>query len=154
MRTLFPLMVVSLSSCMSQQWPGTYVGTATVNDGRMPTTVSGTLTIAVGSGIPAALVFGFKGAPTGVSKEWSCQAGGVSTANNTASTATLATGGTCTLTVTPADGCTYDAVFNSGEFSLAGDALSGTGQGRLTTACAGMGSATSDFGFTVSAKQQ
>jgi hypothetical protein len=151
MRRLLPLFLVSFSSCMAQQWQGTWAGSATVNDGRMPTTLNGTLTISNGAGIPAALVFAFKGAPGGVSKEWSCPAGGVSTATSTASTATLATGSTCKLIVTPDDGCSYDTVFNSGEFTIQGDSMTGTGGGRLTTACPGMGSSTSDFGFTVTA---
>lgn len=138
---------------MAQQWQGTWAGSAVVNDGRMPTTMNGTLVISNGSGIPAPLVFAFKGAPAGVSKEWSCPAGGVQTANSTASTATLSTGATCKLTVTPDDGCTWDVVFNSGEFTIRGDSMTGSGAGRLTTACPGMGSATSDFGFTVTATQ-
>ncbi|MDP3231305.1 MAG: hypothetical protein Q8N26_00920 [Myxococcales bacterium] len=154
MRLLLPLVVVSLSSCMAQQWQGTWTGSATVNDGRMPTTMNGTIIVTPGSGIPASLVFAFSGSPAGVSKTWSCPAGGVSTASSTASTATIATGAACKLTVTPDDGCTYDTVFNSGEFTIQGDAMTGTGGGRLTTACTGMGSTTSDFGFTVTATQK
>jgi len=154
MRFLLPLLIVSFSSCMAQQWPGTWTGSATVNDGRMPTTMNGTLVITAGAGTPASLVFAFTGSPAGVSKTWSCPAGGVSTASSTASTATIATGASCKLTVTPDDGCTYDTVLNSGEFTLQGDTMTGSGGGRLTTACTGMGSATSDFGFTVTATQK
>ena len=139
---------------MAQQWQGTWVGSAVVNDGRMPTTMNGTIVVTTGSGIPASLSFAFKGSPVGVSKEWNCPAGGVTTANSTASTATITTGATCKLTVTPDDGCTWDTVFNSGEFTIRGDSMTGTGAGRLTTACGGMGSATSDFGFTLTATQK
>ncbi len=154
MRLLLPLFILSLSACMAQQWQGAWAGSAVVNDGRTPTTMNGTIFVSTGSGIPASLVFAFKGSPAGVSKEWNCPAGGVSTANSTASTATITTGATCKLTAAPDDGCSYETVFNSGEFTIRGDSMTGTGAGRLTTACAGMGSATSDFGFTVTATQK
>lgn len=119
----------------------------------MPTTASGTLTISPGAGTPAALMFGFKGKLAGGTKEFSCQPV-LSSANSTATTATMATGTTCKMTTTPDDGCTNDVVINSGEFALAGTMLSGSGNGRLTSACPGQGSTTSDFGFTVTAQAE
>jgi hypothetical protein len=152
MRTLL-FLALALSGCQASVWTGTWTGSATLNDGRMPTTASGTLTISPGAGTPAALMFGFKGKLAGGTKEFSCLPV-LSSANSTATTATMATGTTCKMTAAPDDGCTYDVVINSGEFALAGNMLSGSGNGRLTSACPGQGSATSDFGFTVTAQAE
>lgn len=154
MRRLAHLVIVlSVTACQPMQWQGVWTGTATLNDGRMPTTASGTLTITNGAGIPAPLMFAFKGKLAGGTKEFSCPAV-LSSANQTSSTATLATPAPCKMTTTPDDGCSYDVVFSTGEFSLKPDTLTGTGNGTLTTACPGMGSSVADFGFTLTASDR
>jgi hypothetical protein len=135
------------------QWQGVWTGTATLNDGRMPTTATGTLTITNGVGIPAALMFAFSGTIPGNSRTFSCPAV-VSSAFNTSTALTLATPAMCRMTASPDDGCTWDVTFTSGEFALAPDRLTGTGQGRLSSACPGMGSSVSDFGWTVAASDR
>lgn len=148
------LTLMALSACTTQSsWLGEYVGTATLNDGRQPTTATGTLTIAVGTGLPSSYTFAFNGTLPGASKRFTCR-GGLSTASTTASTATLATPAVCLLSTVPDDGCTHEVTFSSGEFALTADTVTGSGNGRLSTNCPVTGSSVSDFGFTVSASKQ
>ncbi|MBL8920522.1 MAG: hypothetical protein JNJ54_16785 [Myxococcaceae bacterium] len=147
-------LVFAVTACQPMQWQGVWTGTATLNDGRMPTTASGTLTITNGAGIPAALMFAFSGTLAGGTKTFSCPPV-ISSASNTSTTLTLATPSTpCRMTTSPDDGCTYDVVFNSGEFALAPDKLTGSGNGRLSAACPSMGSSSTDFGWTVTASDR
>lgn len=150
-RCLFLLFV--FAGCQPQQWQGRWTGSATLNDGRMPLTATGTLDVTNGAGIPAPLVFSFRG-KAGSSVELFCPAGSVTSAMATGSTATVATGSICKLTATPDDGCTRDLTFNSGELTLNGATLSGTGSMRLSMACPGAGSSTSDVGFTLTASMR
>lgn len=152
---LLPLLVAALTftACQASPWQGVWTGTATLNDGRMPTTATGTLTITTGAGTPASLLFAFSGTLPGNSRTFSCPPA-VSTAASTATTATLAANSTCRMTASPDDGCTHEVTFTSGELTLAADKLTGSGQGRLSSACPGMGSSVSDFGWTVSASER
>lgn len=143
-------LLLLLAGCQPQQWQGTWSGSATLNDGRMPLTATGTMDVTNGAGIPASLIFAFRG-KTGGTTEFACPAGGVQSAMATSSTATIVTGASCVMTATPADGCTRTVTFNSGELTIRGDAMTGSGQGRLDLACPSTGSAVSDFGFTVTA---
>jgi hypothetical protein len=55
------------------------------------------------------------------------------------------------VTATPDDGCTREVTFNSGDLTIRGASMTGTGQGRMNATCASTGSAVSDFGFTLTA---
>ncbi len=150
MRTLAAGLTVTLLGCQPLTWQGTWAGSVTLNDGRMPLSAAGALTVSTGAGTPAALLFGFKGTRSGSATEFSCPQV-FSTASQTATTASLAGGGTCAMQASPADGCTYELSFTSGDFTLASDTLTGKGSGRLNAACAGMGNAVTDFGFMLTA---
>lgn len=150
--TLLTLLVVS-TGCQPLQWQGAWTATVTVNDGRMPLTANGTLTVGNGAGIPAPLTFGFRGTRSGSTTEFFCPQA-FSAANQTATTATLASDGKCTVQTTPADGCTYELTFSAGDLTLTPDKLSGKGSGRLNAACPGMGNAVTDFGFTLTASDR
>jgi hypothetical protein len=149
-------LVLLFAGCQGQgqEWLRRWNGSATLNDGRMPFTVAGTLDITTGAGSGSPLVFAFRGGMAGSSVEFVCPPGTVRSAMVTASTATVATGSTCTLTATPDDGCTRDLTFNSGELTLtqSGATLTGMGSMRLTLACPGAGSSTSDVGFMLTAR--
>lgn len=150
---LLALLLLLLFGCQPLQWQGTWNATLTVNDGRMPLSAAGTLTVTNGSGIPAPLMFGFRGKQSGSSTEFFCQQV-LSTANQTATTATLSTGSTCSMKPTPDDGCTYDLSISSGDLTLKPNLLSGKGNGRLNAACPGAGNTVTDFGFTLSATER
>jgi hypothetical protein len=153
MRGRLVAFLLLLSACQPVQWQGTWKGSVTLNDGRQPRTAMGTLTVATGSGIPAGLLFGFSGTLPGSPNTFACPPV-VPTAMNTATTASLLTGATCRLTATPDDGCTHELTFTSGALTLSGDQLTGTGNGRLSSACTGMGSTVSDFGWTLTASDR
>lgn len=147
------VLVLTVTACQPMQWQGVWTGSATLNDGRMPTTATGTITITNGAGIPAALMFAFSGTLAGGTKTFSCPPV-ISSASNTSTTLIVATPATCKLTASPDDGCTYDVTINSGEFALAPDKLTGSGNGRLSAACPAMGSSSTDFGWAVTASDR
>lgn len=144
-----PLLLV-LAGCQAQQWQGQWKGTATLNDGRMPITATGTLDITNGPGIPAPLVFSFRG-KSGSGTELFCPPGTVTSLMATASTTTVVAGSSCALTATPDDGCTRTLTFTTGMLTLRGSNLDGSGSATLNASCPGMGSSVNDVGFTVSA---
>jgi hypothetical protein len=142
-----------LLACQPLRWDGVWSGSATLNDGRRPTMATGTLTISPGAGIPAALLLSFDGGVVGEPKSFSCPPV-LSSASSTATTLTLATPATCQLASNPPDGCTREVTFSSGELTLSSEQLSGSGNGRLSEACPGMGSSVADFGWTLTASDR
>lgn len=152
MRTLVALAVVVFAGCQAETFLGTWTGTATLNDGRMPHAAKGSVTIKTGQGIPAAWDFSFAGTVGTNQTTFTC-VGPMSTAMATATTASLSIPSTCRITASPDDGCTRELTMSQGDFTMAGDTLTGTGNGRLATSCPNQSSSSIDFGFTLTAKK-
>lgn len=146
MRACAPVLLL-LSACGSglTPWVGSWSGSASINDGRLPTQATGTLTVMDRGG---RLELSFRGNAQGSMKTLSCP-GGLFSASLDAQRLVLAAPVTCQLAISPADGCTLEATFTAATLSLSGGALSGSGSGRSTSACPSRGSEVADFGFSV-----
>ncbi|MFO0594547.1 MAG: hypothetical protein U0228_04565 [Myxococcaceae bacterium] len=115
-------------------WKGSYAVSGSMNDGRQPEPVTGTLTVADGA------LFTLTSDPkNGNTWTISMNASMVDGAR-----AAFTTPSQATLNVSPANGCTYPLTINMAELHLLGGAVDGTISGRANITCS-TGTTATDF---------
>lgn len=141
MRVIVTLALVSLSACGPDvsSWTGVYRGSATINAGRQPEPLTGTLTA------NADATFTLKSDPTGtMNRVWQCSLRAASAA---AENVTFMVPTTCALGVMPDDGCMHQVTINMATVHRIAGALEidGSLSGRVSSTCTGMSGATNDW---------
>lgn len=117
-------------------WKGTYSGSGSLNAGRQPEAVVGTLTVTDDAR------FTLTTTPMGASNQvWTCAL--VAQAVD-ATKASFQVPTTCPLSVTPSDSCTHQVTINAAQVNKTGNAVDGTVSGRINSTCAS-GNAINDF---------
>jgi hypothetical protein len=117
-------------------WKGTYSGSGSLNAGRQPEAVVGTLTITDDAR------FTLTTTPMGTSNQvWTCALVAQSV---DATKARFQVPTTCPLSVTPSDNCTHQVTINAAQVTRTGTAVEGTVSGRINSRCTS-GNAINDF---------
>jgi hypothetical protein len=139
MKNSFALLVLLLSACGPDvtAWKGTWVGSGSVNTGRLPIAFTGTLTISDGARFAG--VSDAQGSPA---ISLSCA---LTAATADGATVTFTGPTSVDVTATPADGCTRLATIDDGTATRTGEALEATVRGKLKTDCSGGSSVAENF---------
>ena len=117
-------------------WVGTYEGSGSINAGRQPEPLVGSLVVT-----PDAR-FTLTSTPTGTGNHvFTCA---LTASGVTATQASFTVPTTCALGVTPSDGCTHAITVNAASVEKTGSDVSGTVSGRVSSTCQGAGSQVSD----------
>jgi len=150
MRLLLALAVMLASGCGGggiDNWKGSWTGGCEINTGRQPVDYTGTLVVT-----DAALFTLTSNAQGTPSQAWSCALTATSVDSGKA---TFAVPSNCTLTATPPDDCSYQVTLTTITASLAGDLISATASGHLTSTCTSSSNVNEDFGvMSGTAKRQ
>lgn len=139
MRRAFALLALVFSACGPDvsSWVGTYAGSGSLNAGRAPEAVVGTLTVT------ADARFTLTSNATGSSNSVFTCSLVASTVDSTKASFTVPT--TCELGVSPSDGCSYQLTINAAQVNRADTAVDGTVSGRVNATCSGAGNSVNDF---------
>ncbi|MFT3706186.1 MAG: hypothetical protein QM817_00840 [Archangium sp.] len=129
MRLLILALVLALSGCGPDvaAWVGTYKGSGTINAGRQPEPLSGTLAVTADGRFTLT-----SDAVAPDNRVWTCA---LTASMATAAQATFAVPTTCPLGVTPTDNCTHTVTINMATLNKSGNDVDGTISGRVSSAC-------------------
>lgn len=135
------LCVLSFAACGPDvaSWTGVYRGSGTINAGRQPEPLTGTLT---GN---ADATFTLKSDPTGtMNRVWQCSLRATSA---TAENVIFMVPTTCPLGVMPDDNCMHQVTINAATVHrIAGSMeIDGSLSGRVSSTCMGMSNTTNDW---------